>query len=118
MPCCGGVRWCFCLVWPCLLVSGNALVYGDARVSGDAWVYGDAEVYGNANIKTSPICISGLKYHLTAYDKYVQIGCKFHTQDEWVEIFKNKTYLDLCKNDEEYLEYENGFKFIVTSVKS
>jgi carbonic anhydrase/acetyltransferase-like protein (isoleucine patch superfamily) len=68
-------------------VSGNAWVYGDARVSGDAWVYGDARVYGNAwvsgDAQKTPIHISGLTWPVTILDTHMQIGCEFHSLDDW-----------------------------------
>ena len=52
-----------------------AQVYGNAWVSGNAWVYGDARV--------SPICISGLTWHVTIADDQMTIGCQSHSLVEW-----------------------------------
>src|SRR6202008_2647799 len=72
-----------------LQVYGNAWVYLDARVYGDprfyggVWVYGGAWVYGNARVygkcEKSPICVSGLTWHVTITDEQMSIGCQSHT---------------------------------------
>ena len=58
-----------------------------SRVSGNAWVSGDASVYGNARVygdaSVSPICISGLGYHVTIADAQIVIGCEKHEISEW-----------------------------------
>src|SRR5258705_316842 len=74
-------------------VSGNAKVFGNAKVSGNAEVSGDAEVSGNAKVfgnaevsgdaSKTPICLSGLNWHVTITDNHIRIGCQFHTIVDW-----------------------------------
>jgi carbonic anhydrase/acetyltransferase-like protein (isoleucine patch superfamily) len=94
-------------------VFGNARVYGNARVSGDAGVYGNARVYGIAwvrgealvsgkalvsgssrvsgkNIVTKrTVSIVGLpRNYITVTDNHVNIGCKQHTLEFWLDNYK------------------------------
>jgi len=64
-------------------VFGNARIYGNAKVFGYVQVCGDARVFGNAKVSSSPICISGLLWHITIADEHIQIGCKVHLKTEW-----------------------------------
>jgi hypothetical protein len=80
-------------------VSGNAQVYGDAQVSGNARVFGNAQVYGNAwvfgnawvsgdarvsgDAWVSPVCLSGLEWHVTICDSIMTIGCQTHHLKDW-----------------------------------
>ncbi len=61
-------------------VYGNAEVSGNARVSGDAWVYGDAWVFRFTAIVN---LIGACSFNVTAYNKFLKIGCEFHTFAEW-----------------------------------
>ena len=80
-------------------VFGNAQVSGNARVSGDARVYGNAQVYGNALVVSPPICIANAcEYHITAYNNFIQVGCKLHTIQDWPEILESRIYENLCTN--------------------
>ena len=80
-------------------VYGNAQVSGNARVSGDARVYGNAQVYGNALVVSPPICIANAcEYHITAYNNFIQVGCKLHTIQDWPEILESRIYENLCTN--------------------
>ena len=55
-----------------------------SQVFGNAWVFGDAWVYGNARV--SPINVIGLIYNITILDTHIQIGCEFHSADEWFKF--------------------------------
>jgi hypothetical protein len=55
-------------------------------------VYGNALVYGDA--KKSPINIISLKYNITILDAYIQIGCEFHSKEDW-DKFTNKEILSM-----------------------
>ena len=80
-------------------VFGNAQVFGNARVYGDARVYGNAQVYGNALVVSPPICIANAcEYHITAYNNFIQVGCKLHTIQDWPEILESRIYENLCTN--------------------
>jgi hypothetical protein len=70
-------------------VSGNAWVYGNAKVCGDAEVCGDARVYGNTKIEKGKqiINVIGLNHSITVTSQYIQIGCKSHTFDEWMDRY-------------------------------
>jgi len=99
-------------------VSGNARVYGyaqvsgNAQVSGDAQVYGDAQVSGNANIKKSPICISGSKWHITITNCNIAIGCELHTTEEWT----NFTDKEISNMSDGALDWWNEWRGFVLSV--
>jgi hypothetical protein len=73
-------------------VFGEARVLGEARVSGkarvfdEAWVSGEAWVFGEAS--QTPVCVSGMDWHVTILDSQMQIGCQFHSLAEW-ENFTN-----------------------------
>ena len=64
-------------------VFSNAKVFGDARVFGNANVSGNARVFGNARVTQNPVCLSGLKHHVTITDKHMSIGCEIKTFAEW-----------------------------------
>lgn len=51
------------------------------QVYGNAWVYGNARVYGKC--EKSPICVSGLTWHVTITDEQMSIGCQSHTLKAW-----------------------------------
>jgi len=34
-------------------------------------------------VKQAPICISGLTWFVTIWDQHMQIGCEFHSHDQW-----------------------------------
>ena len=79
-------------------VYGNAWVYNDALVSDDARVYSDAQVFGD-DIVTKVIYYLALsKDSITVTDNNINIGCKQHTIDYWLEhyyeIGKDNHYLE------------------------
>ena len=100
-------------------VSGNACVSDNARVSGNAQVSGNARVYGDARVVTKVInLIAVCEFSVTAYCKFVQIGCKLHTQKEWKEIFRAGTYKGLCHNEKSYLQCKAAFEYCLTVMES
>jgi len=106
-------------------VSGDACVYGNAQVSGNAWVSdnawvsGNAQVSGDARVVTKVInLIAACEFSVTAYCKFVQIGCKLHTQKEWKEIFRAGTYKGLCHNEKSYLQCKAAFEYCLTVMES
>lgn len=73
---------------------------------------GDARVYGNAEVKNSPInLINVCQFNVTAYNEFLQIGCKLHTFKEWEKIFETNTYLNLTNGIESYKKCETVYKF-------
>lgn len=73
---CGNARvcenaWVYDKAW----VYGNAWVYSKAQVYGNARVYGDARVCGDARVKQTPLCVSGLSYHITLTETHAFVGC-------------------------------------------
>jgi hypothetical protein len=67
-------------------VFGGAWVSGGARMFGDARVSGGARVSGNARVSKTPICLSGLQWHVTITKTHMFIGCEGHTHDEWASF--------------------------------
>ena len=61
----------------------------------DVWVFVDARVYGNVqlervarvfrgvHISKLPLSFNGLEWPVMVADKHVNIGCKWHTTDDW-----------------------------------
>ena len=45
---------------------------------------GDAKIADDITIMQAPIIISGLIWMVTIWDNHMQIGCEFHSHDEWI----------------------------------
>jgi GTP1/Obg family GTP-binding protein len=59
----------------------NLTEHGNARVHGNAQVSGDAQV----SLLHQVSSITNLHWSLTSLPKGVQVGCHFHTMNEWKE---------------------------------
>ena len=70
-------------------------------------------VYGNAHVYVSPINIIGLKYNITAYCDYLQIGCQGHTFEQWSK-FSDEEIGDM---EEGALDWWNKNKTLVLSLE-
>ena len=57
---------------------------------GNCWVYGNAWVSDNARVKQNVINLIGLKYNITIYENYMQIGCELHTIKDWYSYSDKK----------------------------
>ena len=44
---------------------------------------GGAKIHNNIVITKAPIQIIGLTWSITIWDQHMQIGCKFHSHDDW-----------------------------------
>ena len=44
---------------------------------------GSAKIRDGITVVQSPICIQGLEWFVTIWDNHMQIGCEFHSHDEW-----------------------------------
>ncbi len=51
-----------------------------------------AKIRNNITITQAPICISGLTWFVTIWDRHMQIGCEFHSHDDW-RGFDTETWL-------------------------
>ena len=53
----------------------------------DAYLVGaylvGAKIRDNITVTQAPICIQGLEWPITIWDHHMQIGCEFHSHDEW-----------------------------------
>jgi hypothetical protein len=105
-------------------VSGSACVYGNARVSGsacvsgNAWVYGDACVYGNENItKTVINMIAACSFSITAYGKYIQVGCMLKTVTEWQKAHKSGKLKIEFDSDKEYKQAVKAVRLAISALE-
>ena len=62
---------------------------GNSVVLGNAQVYGNAIVYGDAIVEKTPICISGLRHHITITETHIFIGCEGHPISHWKKEVRN-----------------------------
>ena len=49
---------------------------------GGAYLRG-AKIADDITVAQSPVCVQGLEWFVTIWDNHMQIGCEFHSQDEW-----------------------------------
>ena len=73
-------------------------------VYGNAWVSGDAQ--------KTPICISGLCWHITISDSLIKIGCECHTSEQW----ENFSDSEISKMDINALKFWNECREYIFSI--
>jgi len=49
----------------------------------DAYLADGVKIRDDVTVTQAPICISGLTWFVTIWDRHMQIGCEFHSHDEW-----------------------------------
>ena len=83
--------------------SGNAWVSGNAKVSGDAKVSGNAKVSGDEKVTKLVInLIVACEFNITAYGKYIQVGCELRSVNEWKTLHKSGKMKQHFSTDAEY----------------
>ena len=71
---------------------------------GDADLRG-AEIRNGITITKAPIQISGMYWHVTIWDRHMQIGCEFHLHEEW-RNFSDDDWLWMGSKKALYLKRE------------
>lgn len=99
-------------------ISGYAQICDYARVSDRARAFGYAVVHSHAQLRRDAQVSGGVynllyacEFNVTAYNNFVQIGCKLHTIDEWQEIFAAGAYQSLCTSVASYKRCQQVFEF-------
>ena len=78
-------------------------------VSDHTHIAGNICVRGKTSI--TPLCILGLKYFITITDEDIQIGCEFHSIEEW-NNFTDKQILEM-DDEESLVEWKKNKEMIL-----
>jgi hypothetical protein len=65
-----------------------------------------AKITDNITVMQSPICIEGLEWFVTIWDNHMQIGCEFHSHDEWIG-FDDATWIRMGGKEAAIFKKEN-----------
>ena len=77
---------------------------------------GSARVYGDAKVKFTPTVLQGYcKWPITKTDKYLFVGCKHNTFDNWIKWLDGKEKFETKRGSKEFELIEKAIRFLCES---
>jgi len=69
-----------------------------------------AKIRSDITVVQSPVCIQGLEWFITIWDNHMQIGCEFHSHEEWRDFSEDdwasmggKAAIQMCRTEKSAL---------------